>query len=209
MKIQDIIGEIGDSPSEHKPNRRRKRSLFHATVDGQWVDVFFDRSDINDTLHITFTVNDNYEAPKQPSSASRSTIKILSTVMDIIRQRLPEYIKKARPPAVSFTAKEDSRTRLYRKYFVPVVQAILGPKWTLHEYPTMGMTVFNWRPAKNQDVEENFADGKNPGRKGLAKRMGVPTTASVSRLRQIAKNSTGEKARMAHWLANMKSGKAK
>ena len=56
---------------------------------------------------------------------------------------------------------------------------------------------------------ENFADGKNPGRKGLAKRSGVNTKASVSSLRKTAKNSSGEKARMAHWLANMKAGKAK
>jgi hypothetical protein len=60
-----------------------------------------------------------------------------------------------------------------------------------------------------ETMDENFADGKKPGRKGLAKRMGVPTTASVSRLRQIAKSSSGEKARMAHWLANMKSGRKK
>jgi putative chitinase len=58
-------------------------------------------------------------------------------------------------------------------------------------------------------IEENFADGKNPGRKGLAKRSGVNTNASVSGLRKTAKNSTGEKARMAHWLANMKAGRAK
>jgi len=56
---------------------------------------------------------------------------------------------------------------------------------------------------------ENFADGKNPGRKGLSKRMGVNTKASVSSLRKTAKHSTGEKARMAHWLANMKAGRAK
>jgi hypothetical protein len=56
---------------------------------------------------------------------------------------------------------------------------------------------------------ENFADGKKPGRKGLAKRSGVNTKASVSSLRKTAKNSSGEKQRMAHWLANMKSGKAK
>ena len=56
---------------------------------------------------------------------------------------------------------------------------------------------------------ENFADGKNPGRKGLAKRSGVNTKASVSSLRNTAKHSTGEKARMAHWMANMKAGKAK
>ena len=60
-----------------------------------------------------------------------------------------------------------------------------------------------------QGVAENFADGKNPGRKGLAKRSGVNTKASVSSLRKTAKNSSGEKQRMAHWLANMKAGKAK
>jgi len=59
------------------------------------------------------------------------------------------------------------------------------------------------------NVGENFADGKNPGRKGLAKRSGVDTKASVSSLRKTAKNSTGEKARMAHWMANMKAGRAK
>jgi hypothetical protein len=58
-------------------------------------------------------------------------------------------------------------------------------------------------------VGENFADGKNPGRKGLAKRSGVNTKASVSDLRKTAKNSSGEKQRMAHWLANMKAGRAK
>ena len=57
--------------------------------------------------------------------------------------------------------------------------------------------------------KENYADGKNPGRKGLAKRSGVNTKASVSSLRKTAKNSTGEKARMAHWMANMKAGKKK
>ena len=58
-------------------------------------------------------------------------------------------------------------------------------------------------------VKENFADGRNPGRKGLSKRMGVNTKASVSTLRNVAKHSSGEKQRMAHWLANMKSGRAK
>ena len=61
----------------------------------------------------------------------------------------------------------------------------------------------------SKDIEENFADGKKPGRKGLAKRSGVNTKASVSSLRKTAKHSTGEKARMAHWLANMKAGKKK
>ena len=59
------------------------------------------------------------------------------------------------------------------------------------------------------NLKENFADGKKPGRKGLAKRSGVNCKASVSSLRKTAKNSSGEKARMAHWCANMKSGRLK
>jgi hypothetical protein len=65
------------------------------------------------------------------------------------------------------------------------------------------------KSAADKAYNENFADGKNPGRKGLAKRMGVNTKASVSSLRKTAKNSSGEKQRMAHWLANMKAGREK
>ena len=58
-------------------------------------------------------------------------------------------------------------------------------------------------------MKENFADGKKPGRKGLAKRVGVNCKQPVSKLRSIAANSSGERQRMAHWCANMKSGKKK
>jgi hypothetical protein len=55
---------------------------------------------------------------------------------------------------------------------------------------------------------ENFADGRNPQDKGDAKRYGVNTKASVSSLRKTAKQG-GRKGQLAHWMANMKSGKAK
>jgi hypothetical protein len=58
-------------------------------------------------------------------------------------------------------------------------------------------------------IQENFADGKKPGRKGLAKRVGVNCKQSVSKLRSIAANSSGERQRMAHWCANMKAGRKK
>jgi len=65
------------------------------------------------------------------------------------------------------------------------------------------------RSGGNFEMYENFADGEKPGRKGLAKRSGVDCKQSVSKLRSVAKNSTGEKQRIAHWCANMKSGKKK
>jgi pyrimidine deaminase RibD-like protein len=57
-------------------------------------------------------------------------------------------------------------------------------------------------------VNENFADGKNPQDKGDSKRHGINTKASVSSLRKTAKQG-GRKGQLAHWLANMKSGRAK
>jgi hypothetical protein len=58
-------------------------------------------------------------------------------------------------------------------------------------------------------VTENFADGKNPGRKGLSKRVGIPKKSSLSQLQKIASSSTGERRRMAQWQLNMRRGKAK
>lgn len=58
------------------------------------------------------------------------------------------------------------------------------------------------------ELDENFADGKNPQDKGDSKRLGVPTKSSVSTLRKVAKEG-GRKGQLAHWMANMKSGKAK
>ena len=58
---------------------------------------------------------------------------------------------------------------------------------------------------------ENFADGKKKGksRPGRAKRAGVDCSKSITDLRKMAKNSSGEKQKMAHWCANMKSGRKK
>ena len=60
-------------------------------------------------------------------------------------------------------------------------------------------------------IIENFADGKVKGksRPGRVKRSGASCNGSVSELRKKAKNSSGERAKMYHWCANMKSGRKK
>jgi GNAT superfamily N-acetyltransferase len=62
-----------------------------------------------------------------------------------------------------------------------------------------------------QGVAENFADGKVKGksRPGRVKKSGASCNGSVTDLRKKAKNASGEKAKMYHWCANMKSGKKK
>ena len=61
------------------------------------------------------------------------------------------------------------------------------------------------------DVVENFADGKKKGKSkpGRVKKAGASCNGSVTALRKRAKNSSGEKAKMYHWCANMKSGRNK
>jgi len=57
--------------------------------------------------------------------------------------------------------------------------------------------------------KENFADGKVKGksRPGRVKRAGASCKGSVTDLRAKAKKYGGEKGKMYHWCANMKSGK--
>ena len=67
------------------------------------------------------------------------------------------------------------------------------------------------KDATDKAYKENFADGKKKGksRPGRVKRSGASCNGSVTALRKRAKNASGEKAKMYHWCANMKSGKKK
>jgi len=66
-------------------------------------------------------------------------------------------------------------------------------------------------PLFSESIEENFADGKVKGksRPGRVKKSGASCNGSVTALRKRAKNASGEKAKMYHWCANMKSGRKK
>jgi hypothetical protein len=57
-------------------------------------------------------------------------------------------------------------------------------------------------------VEENFADGKGPGRPGDSQRHGIPKGATIAQLEKAAK-APGRKGQLARWQLNMRRGKAK
>ncbi len=60
-------------------------------------------------------------------------------------------------------------------------------------------------------IVENFADGKVRGRSrpGRVRKAGASCKGSVSDLRKRAKKYGGERGKMYHWCANMKSGRSK
>ena len=62
-----------------------------------------------------------------------------------------------------------------------------------------------------KEFNENFADKKRKGksRPGRVKRAGASCKGSVSSLRAKARKYGGEKGKMYHWCANMKSGRKK
>jgi hypothetical protein len=66
-----------------------------------------------------------------------------------------------------------------------------------------------YKPGKN--MWENFADGKVKGksRPGRVKKSGASCKGSVTSLRAKAKKYSGERGKMYHWCANMKSGRNK
>ena len=67
----------------------------------------------------------------------------------------------------------------------------------------------DWK--KYAAVAENFKDGKKKGksRPGRVKRAGASCDGSITDLRKRAKKYSGERGKMYHWCANMKSGKKK
>ena len=69
----------------------------------------------------------------------------------------------------------------------------------------------DWQKRGEDKVKENFADGKKKGksRPGRVKKSGASCNGTVTQLRKRAKNASGEKAKMYHWCANMKSGRKK
>jgi len=112
-------------------------------------------------------------------------------------------------------------------HFAEVTQDVAEVTVKTTTFDVKGLTILDFQLAmiidqyaKRHDIEqermggnfgmhENFDDGKKPGRKGLAKRVGVDCKQPASKLRSIAAKSSGERQRMAHWCANMKSGKQK
>ena len=61
---------------------------------------------------------------------------------------------------------------------------------------------------RKKKANENFADGKGPGRPGDSQRHGIPKGATMAQLEKAAK-APGRKGQLARWQINMRRGKKK
>jgi len=157
--------------------------------------------------------------------------------MDHFRTKEPERLKQLKPIRVSdqqwinymdnwwrsARLKPEARDKvqqiknayklLYKKdmaEFIIMPQSI-KPMGLIHKPGTGPNNRFGFRNVGNNRANENFADGKKKGksRPGRVKKSGASCNGSVTSLRARAKKASGEKAKMYHWCANMKSGRKK
>jgi len=157
--------------------------------------------------------NEQPRGPETKPTMPKGTVKVdVSDVYDWYK--LGQHISNMRglgkhdfgqgPPSTIFSFGDEE---LEHKY----IQALLKTGLTTTDIDPAGH-----KKRKGQKVDptynvENFADGKVKGksRPGRVKRAGASCDGSVTDLRKRAKNSSGEKAKMYHWCANMKSGRGK
>ena len=128
---------------------------------------------------------------------NQNQFQIYSTVIKAVQK----FINQLNPNVGQIIIKGDNERQqvMYDRFFSSRYLEKFFPGWHLH--PVSKSLV-------RDQVSENFADGRNPQDKGDSKRHGVPTKASVSTLRKVAKQG-GRKGQLAHWMANMKAGRAK
>ena len=179
--------------------------------DGNYLSIMFNKGFSQDTKEEAWSV-EFYRNNSQEVTGEGDAQRVFATVLSAIQT----FIKKYKPNKVYFSASKEveqgqnaqSRSSLYdtlvqryaRAWGFKAFRADTGNK-VMYELTRI-------KPIVAKPVGENFADGKNPQDKGDSKRHGVPTKASVSTLRKVAKQG-GRKGQLSHWLANMKAGRAK
>jgi hypothetical protein len=169
------------------------------------IDFIPDMSDdaIDQSVFVEFSQKDAAGDVKQGIAGTGAAAEVFGIVTNAILL----FVKKRKPPMLYFQAAEPNRQKLYAAIINRLIKNMpgytakqLGDKFAIYSVSRI-----------KKLTTENFADGKVKGksRPGRVKRAGASCTGSVTDLRKRAKNASGERAKMYHWCANMKSGKKK
>ena len=203
MRAQDFIVEAFNQPYPIKweKSEHGDYDALATLDDGTHLSIMFEHTTPYE-VNVSFWRNNSLEVTGEGDSQ-----RVFSTVLAAIQK----FLKIEQPANISFSASKDvdagqnteSRSKLYNR-LVQRYAATWGYKANAFDH---GDEIV-YELSRIKPVAENFADGKNPQDKGDAKRHGINTKASISSLRKTAKQG-GRKGQLAHWLANMKSGKAK
>ena len=176
--------------------------------DNTFLSIMFNKGVSKDSKEEAWSV-EFYRNNSQEVTGEGDAQRVFATVISAMQT----FIKKYKPNRITFTASKEveqgqnaqSRARLYDS----LVQRY-ARSWGFRAFRADTGNKVIYELNRIQPVTENFADGKTKGksRPGRVKRSGASCDGSVSDLRSKAKNASGERAKMYHWCANMKSGRA-
>ena len=203
----DPVAETFNNPYKTKSEKSEYGDIdmLAKLPDGTNLSIMFNNQG-NDEWQVEFYRNNSQEVTGEGDAQ-----RVFATVLTSMQK----FIKKYKPWRLIFSANKDvqpgqnseSRAKLYNR----LVQRYAAA-WGYEEYSEdHGDQITYELTQLKPGVAENFADGRVKGksRPGRVKRAGASCDGSVTDLRARAKRASGEKARMYHWCANMKSGKKK
>jgi hypothetical protein len=173
--------------------------------DGSNLNIMFNNEGGNE-WQVEFYRNNSQEVTGE-GDAQRIFATVLNDIQNFIKKHKPLQITFFASKEVEAGQNSESRAKLYDR-LVQRYAASLGYDARIFQHGNAVSYELTQYSPRDHLFTENFADGRNPQDKGDSKRHGVPTKASVSTLRKVAKQG-GRKGQLAHWMANMKAGRAK
>ena len=211
MRASEFVSEAFDQPY---PLLRWEKGDFGDVDaiarldDGTFLSIMFNKGFSKDTKEETWSV-EFWRNNSQEVTGEGDQQRVFATVLSAIQQ----FIDTEHPARIRFSANKDvepeqksqTRSNLYTKLVQRYANS-WGYGVDVDDFADT--TVYNLHTL-HEGVTENFDDGKNPGRKGLSRRVGIPKKATLGQLEKIAGSSTGERRRMAQWQLNMRRGKKK
>jgi hypothetical protein len=220
MRAVEFITEAFDRPYKSKWEKTDYGDVdvLAKLPDGSPLSIMFNRQQDDEgkeVVQVEFYRNNSQEVTGEGDAQ-----RVFATVLSAIQK----YIKKYKPSKLSFSASKatdptiyyepdqpqpnpESRAKLYDRLVQRYARAWGYKAFRADTGDLVIYELSRLQPA----VAENFADGKVRGksRPGRVKRAGASCDGSVTDLRARAKRASGEKAKMYHWCANMKSGRNK
>ena len=184
------------------------------------------KTEAGDSIQIMITQGHNnhkweidfYVGGSMQVTGKGDQFRVFATVVSAVKKWWA-WLSKSKQPveAIIFSAFKGNkstkgstgRSNLYSRFANQFARSIGFDVSTVDSSDNIKFVLAN--PNYKDQQTENFADGKKKGksRPGRVKRSGASCNGSVTALRKRAKNASGEKAKMYHWCANMKSGKKK
>ena len=184
MKIHDIINEVADQP--YKPiiqsNRAEKFvAIIPQTDSGSRIQIRITQETADPgTVEVGFFDETDQAKPTIAVTGKGDAFRIFATVGAVVNM----YVKKFAPDSIEFGGKssEGGRIKLYDMIARNIGRYLPGYKLDQdHEDFQAGEKRYKFSRA-NESIEENFADGKGPGKPGDSQRHGIPKHATMSEL---------------------------